>query len=145
MNKLLVFFLAAAVLALAWVVGQSMGSAEAQNLPMHESTCDPANTNHCIVPGASGAMPTGGGSSRLNLTSATAVKATPGYLATITVLVAGSASGTANDVATTGAAAVANQVFTIPNTLGVYNVNFPMAVGIVVVPGTGMTVSVAYN
>lgn len=86
----------------------------------------------------------GGNASALNLTAATVVKATPGMCYTISVIVAGTAPGTANDVATTGAAAVANQFFEIPNTVGVYRMNWPCATAITIVPGTGQTVSVAY-
>lgn len=87
----------------------------------------------------------GGVSVVYNLTAATVVKATPGRCVTVSVIVAGSAAGTANDITTTGAAAVGNQFGTIPNTVGVYTFNWPCLSGIVIVPGTGQTVSVAFN
>lgn len=80
-----------------------------------------------------------------NITAATVVKAAPGYLVRIAVIVAGSAAGTANDVLTTGAVAAANQIAAIPNTVGVIQIAWPCATGIVVVPGTGMTVAVSYR
>jgi hypothetical protein len=78
------------------------------------------------------------------ITSATVVKASGGYVASVTVIVAGSAPGSVNDVATTGAAAASNQVYVVPNTVGTYAVNFPVSAGIVVVPGTGQTIAIAY-
>ncbi|KWN80868.1 hypothetical protein WM24_23835 [Burkholderia ubonensis] len=79
-----------------------------------------------------------------NITAAAVVKATPGRLVRINVVVAGSAAGTANDCATTGAAAAANEIAVIPNTVGTYYLDWPCATGIVVVPGTGQTVAVSY-
>ena len=82
--------------------------------------------------------------SALNITAPAVVKATKGYVLKVAVIVAGSTVGTVNDITTTGAAAVANQVFAIPNTVGIYSLDFLCLTGIVVVPGTGMTVTVAY-
>jgi len=87
----------------------------------------------------------GAASDHNNITAATVVKAAPGRLGLVSVIVAGSAVGTVNDVLTTGAAAVANQIGTIPNTVGTYTFNWPCAVGIIVVPGTGQTVAVSYT
>lgn len=88
----------------------------------------------------------GGLNTALGLTTATVVKnGTPGRVCRVSVIVAGSAVGTINDLATTSGAAAANQVFTIPNTVGIYDVQMPCAVGILVVPGTGQTVAVSYN
>ena len=78
------------------------------------------------------------------LTAATVVKASAGYVASVSVTVAGSVPGSVNDVATTGAAGAANVVYTVPNTVGTYAVNFPVDTGIVVVPGTGQTIAIAY-
>lgn len=85
-----------------------------------------------------------GTGSALNLTAATVVKSTAGRCVRITVVVAGSAAGTANDVATTGAVAAANEFFSIPNTVGTYFLDWPCAAGITIAPGTGQTVAVSY-
>lgn len=87
----------------------------------------------------------GGRTTKLNITAATVVKVGTGRLATVTVTTAGSTVGTANDTTTTGAAAVANLVAAIPNTVGVYTLNFPVLNGIVIVPGTSQVISVAYE
>ena len=91
--------------------------------------------------------PAGAGSvsTALNITSAKVLKAAPGAVLVVTVVVAGSTPGTVNDCTTTGAAAAANQVATIPNTVGSYAINFPCLAGIVVVPGSGQTLAVSYQ
>lgn len=95
---------------------------------------------------ADGATLTGKGlKSAKNLTAATLVQVGVGRAAKVSVLVAGSAAGTVNDCATTGAAAVANEIMVIPNTVGVYDLDWPMGLGLVVVPGTGQTVAVSYQ
>lgn len=86
----------------------------------------------------------GGSTSVLNITAATVVKAAPGTLWTITVTTAGSAAGSAHDVLTTGGAAAGNLIFDIPNTVGVYTLYWPCKTGIVITPGTGQVLSVAY-
>ena len=83
--------------------------------------------------------------SSLNITAATLIKATPGTIIAISVVVAGSAAGSVNDCATTGTVAAGNKVYSIPNTAGIYNLYFPCLVGIVVTPGTGQTLAVSYQ
>jgi hypothetical protein len=80
-----------------------------------------------------------------NLTTSTVVKASAGRVARVSVIVAGSTTGTINDVATTGGAATANEIAVIANTVGVYEIDMPCATGIVFVPGTGMTAVVSYS
>lgn len=90
------------------------------------------------------AVRNGGSSAQYNITAATVVKATPGRLVRIDVITAGSAAGTANDCATTGAAAVGNQIASIPNTVGSIELDWPCATGIVIVPGTSQVLAVSY-
>ena len=80
----------------------------------------------------------------LNITAATVVKPVGGRVAKVSVLVGGSAVGAVHNCATTGAAAAANQVAVVPDTEGVYDIDFPCSAGIVVVPGTGQTLAVSY-
>ena len=82
--------------------------------------------------------------SRLNLSAATVVKASRGFVATVTVVTAGSTAGRVHDTLTTGAAATANCIAAVPNTVGTYIVNFPAQTGIVVVPGTGQTLAISF-
>lgn len=84
-------------------------------------------------------------SSRLNITVPTVVKATPGKVITANVVVAGSTVGTINDCATTGAAAAANEIAALPDTVGPIHLDFPCLVGIVVVPGTGQTIAISFD
>jgi hypothetical protein len=87
---------------------------------------------------------TGGQLQTYNITTATVIKALPGRVFRVNVQVAGSTTGTVNDCATTGAAAAANQIAVIPETVGPLVLEWPCATGIVVVPGTGQTISVSY-
>ena len=77
------------------------------------------------------------------ITAATVVKSSPGRVCTVSVVVAGSATGTIYDG--TSASATANPVYTIPMTAGAYIVNIPTSYGITVVPGTGQTVTVGFS
>lgn len=87
----------------------------------------------------------GGNASHLDISVATVVKSTPGTLFTINVTTAGSAPGSANDVATTGGVAATNEICVIPNTVGIYSLSWPCATGITITPGTGQVISVAYS
>lgn len=107
------------------------------------------NPNSALVPmrvDAQGTLLQSGGglTSVKNITAATVIKAGAGRICRVSVIVAGSAAGTVNDVLTTGAAAVANQVATIPNAVANLDIQFPCATGIVVVPGTGQTLAVSF-
>ena len=80
-----------------------------------------------------------------NITAATVVKAAPGQLLDISVVVAGSAAGSVNDCATTGAAAASNKVMSVPNTVeGPLGTNWTCVTGICITPGTGQTLAVLY-
>ena len=86
--------------------------------------------------------------STLNITAATVVKAAPGYVGQLSVVTVGDATtvGAVYDNSLTTGLSAANKIFTIPNVVGSYPVNFPAAVGIVVVPGTvGQVVALAFN
>ncbi len=82
--------------------------------------------------------------SLFNITTPTVVKAAPGYVTRVIVQVAGSGTGTVNDCATTGAAAIGNQIDVIPQTVGSLPIEWPCMTGIVIVPGTGQTVAVSF-
>lgn len=114
-------------------------------------------SNGALVPmvmdGGTGSLllVTGGGNTpAYNLTAAAVIKATPGRLCRIVVSAPGTTSGafTFNDCATTGAAAAANQIFTIAynataNVAGaVFTLDWPCNTGIVLsaVPGGGSPV-----
>lgn len=77
------------------------------------------------------------------LTATSLVSTGQGRLASISVVVAGSAAGTIYDSSASGS--LTNALATIGNTAGVTFVNLPYNNGLVVVPGTGMTVVVTYS
>jgi hypothetical protein len=78
-----------------------------------------------------------------NISAATLVKSSGGRLATVSVVVAGSAPGAIYD--SNNITVKSSQLFSVPNTLGVTFVNMPTTNGIVVAPGPGQTVSVSYS
>lgn len=83
-------------------------------------------------------------SSVKNITAATVVKATPGTALVVSVVVAGSAAGFVHDAATTGTAAASNAIAVTPAAVGTQILRFPCSAGIVVAPGTGQTIAIAY-
>jgi hypothetical protein len=93
-----------------------------------------------------GSIPLVGEVATYNITGAAKlIKVGPGRIGKITTIVAGSTAGTINDVATTGAAAVGNQIGVIPNTAAnVVEYNWPFDKGLVIVPGTGQVLAVSF-
>ena len=91
----------------------------------------------------------GGALSALDVSAATVIKAAPGTLVRITVLAVATADTFgAYDAATVGAAATANAIVQYadgyPAVGSVIYLQWPCNTGIVVNPGTGGAVSVAY-
>jgi len=85
-------------------------------------------------------------SATYNITTATVVKATPGTILKVSVIVAG-AAGTLNNCITTGAAAASNQVAVLPATVGTIDfgsAGWPCSAGITVVPGAGQTIAISW-
>lgn len=91
--------------------------------------------------------------SQQNIAAATLIKSGPGRIARVSVVTAGSAAGAVNDC--NGAAddaengivgpAAGNKVATIPNAVGIYEIDWPMSLGIYVTPGAGQVMAVAFS
>lgn len=77
------------------------------------------------------------------LTGTTLVSSVQGRLASISVVVAGSSDGMIYDSSVS--TSLINALAVIDNTIGVTVINLPYNTGLVVVPGTGMTVVVSYS
>ena len=77
------------------------------------------------------------------ITAATVVKSSAGRICEISVLTAGTTTGYVYDSATAGATTAT--MIPIPNLVGVYRVQWPMAVGITVSPGSGQQISGTYS
>jgi len=86
------------------------------------------------VPGAASAV--------VAVTAATALKTSPAWLISISVVSAGTAGGVF-DAAATGTATTGKQIAVIPATVGVYTYNWPCATGIVVAPGGSQNLAVS--
>lgn len=74
------------------------------------------------------------------------VKSSSGWLATITVIVAGSTTGYIYD--TNNASLLTNnRIYAIPSSLGIgtYQIQVPFASGLAVVTGTGSVISLGYT
>jgi hypothetical protein len=84
-----------------------------------------------------------GASTTEGIVAPTVVKATPGRLAKISVIVAGSAPGVAYDSSILGVTTA--PLCGIPNTLGVFTIGMPTDTGLLIVPGTGQTLSVSWS
>ena len=78
-----------------------------------------------------------------NISSATLIQQGPGRIASISVTTAGSSAGAIYDASLSSS--TSNLIWSIPNTVGITVVNFPLRFGLVVVPGTGQTVTVSYS
>jgi hypothetical protein len=77
------------------------------------------------------------------ITGPKVLKTTAGRLVMISVTVAGTGPGQIIDA--TVLSATDPVICIIPDTVGVLNVNLPFTLGLLVVPGPGMTVSVSYS
>lgn len=84
----------------------------------------------------------GGLLSVCDISAPTVVKIGRGRLATVTVTAAGTTAGAAYDASATGD--TSRLIAVIPNTMGIHELNWPCSKGIVIVPGTGQVVAVAY-
>ena len=100
-------------------------------------TSNPINQNGALITAQ-------GTKTFLNISANTLVKATVGRVAKVSVVTAGSAPSTVHDSATIGAAGAANEIAAIPNTIGVYNIDFPVSNGIVIKIGTGQVLAISY-
>jgi Tfp pilus assembly protein PilX len=80
-----------------------------------------------------------------NITVPTVVKSSAGRVARVSVTVAGSSTGMVYDSAALGA--TTKPLYVIPNAVGTepYVVNMATSFGALIVPGTGMNVSVGWS
>ena len=79
------------------------------------------------------------------ITSQTLVVNGSGILVAVSVVVAGTTVGTANDSLSTTGATAATAFLAIPNTIGVTQVGFRFTNGLVITPGTGQSIVVSYS
>jgi len=76
------------------------------------------------------------------VSTASVIKSSSGWLATVSVIVAGSTQGYLYDATS---AASGSRIYAIPNTLGVYQIQVPFATGLYFSPGTGSIIAVGYS
>lgn len=78
-----------------------------------------------------------------NISATTVVKGSAGRLVNLSVLTVGSANGMVYDGSTVNS--TTKPLFEIPNVVGVYEANWPVGFGILVVPGDGQVLSVSFS
>ncbi len=78
-----------------------------------------------------------------NISTTTLVSAKAGRVAMLSITTGGAANGTIYD--TNAANNLVRPIYTIPNTIGIVFVNLSVSYGIVVVPGSGQTISLSYS
>lgn len=81
-----------------------------------------------------------------NITAPTLVAGKSSFLSSISILVAGSASGTINDASSVAAAQADSTTakIALPMTAGIIPARWSFNNGIVVLPGTGQTIAVTF-
>lgn len=77
-----------------------------------------------------------------NISALTLVSSNSGRLAMVSITTPGTANGTVYDSNST--LITTTPIFVIPQTLGIIFINLPVAMGIVVSPGTGQVCSVSW-
>jgi len=85
-----------------------------------------------------------GSYSTKEISTSTVVKSTAGWLATVSVIVAGSTQGYIYDTNSTSTTS-GNRIYAVPNTIGIYQIQIPFATGLTFVPGTSSVISIGYS
>jgi hypothetical protein len=86
-----------------------------------------------------------GTTTSLTVTAPTLVITGLGRLVNVSVLVAGTTTGTINNAASTAAATASNAIRIVPITAGVHDANQLFTNGLVIVPGTSQSLNVTYS
>jgi hypothetical protein len=81
----------------------------------------------------------------MEISTSTYLKTNLGWVAKVSVIVAGSTTGMIYDASSVATATTGNRLYVISNAVGIQTVMMPVNSGIVIVPGTGMIVSVSYS
>ena len=79
------------------------------------------------------------------ISTSTYLNTNSGWCAKVSVIVAGSTTGTIYDANSVATAVNGVRLAIIPNTVGIYTINMPVNKGIVITPGSGMIVAVSYS
>ena len=78
------------------------------------------------------------------LSASTVIKSSSGWLATVSVIVAGSTQGYLYDTNSTSSTS-GNRLYAVPNVIGVYKIMMPFSTGLTFVPGTSSVIAVGYT
>lgn len=86
-----------------------------------------------------------GSTTSLTVTTDTVVVTGRGYLASFSIIIAGSANGTINNAQTVALAVANTALCATPLTVGVYEAGLVFTNGLVIKPGTGQSINVTYS
>lgn len=78
-----------------------------------------------------------------DITTPTLVYTGQGWVARVSIVVAGTTEGAIYDAAAD--TATTNKIASLPNTVGITDIKLPVNNGIVVAPGTGQTIVISYS
>lgn len=81
----------------------------------------------------------------LEATGTVLIKAKAGWIAKVSVIVAGSTSGAIYDTFVASGAVTGARIAIINNAIGIQTINIPFANGLVFVGGTGMIATISYS
>jgi len=81
----------------------------------------------------------------LTVTTGTAIKTAPARVVRCNVIAASTGTGGIFDCAAIGSTAAGNKIFSIPATVGMYTLEWPMSTGVTVFPGVGMTLAISLS
>ena len=130
------------------VIGNAADGAAASGNAVRIGGWDGANI-HTLLTDVVGTAMTGiGRYTALNVSGSGSIisgTARAGRIGRVWVTTAGSTSGFCYDSATVGGASSSNLIGTISNTVGNQLIDAPCATGMVIVPGTGMVLSVSFD
>ena len=88
-----------------------------------------------------------GTSNSLEASTSKVIKTSGGWLASVSIIIAGSTTTYLYDTATSSGIATGNRIYAIPSSVavGVYQVQVPFLSGLAIAPGTGAIITVNYS
>ena len=138
-----VAFIAVALLGIGAVASTTQA---AQNFAQYVAQNYYNHSLQYIATGTDGEILTGQGAlSALGVATSSVVNTGAGRVAKVIVTTAGSTPGGIYDSATVASAVPSTLIVTLPNTVGVIDLNFPTVRGVTVIVGASQVVSTSFN
>ena len=136
-------FIAFALLGIGAIASTTQA---AQNFAQYVAQNYYSHSLQYIATGTDGEILTGQGAlSSLGMATSSVVNTGAGRVAKVIVTTAGSTPGGIYDSATVASAVPSTLIATLPNTVGVIDLNFPTVRGVTVIVGASQVVSTSFN